>query len=189
MNAKDSADQPIVLTGFMATGKTTVGRILARRLGFDFVDTDAVIEDRHGPIAQIFAEQGEATFRRIEREVAAELASRTRTVIATGGRMMLDPHNVASLGHHGRVYCLWAEAEQIVARLRADPSAMERPMLAGSDPDQRMRDLLAERAPGYGQFAQVPTSGRSPEEIADELARLVRSQPASAAALVPGCEL
>jgi shikimate kinase len=169
-------DRPIVLTGFMATGKTTVGRILADRLGFDFVDTDAVIEQRHGPIPRIFAEQGEPAFRRIEREVAAELAGRRRLVIATGGRLMLDPHNVATLGADGQVFCLRAGAPAIVARLRADATAVEeRPMLAGDDPEQRVRDLLAERAKGYGRFFQVPTDDRSPEEIAAQLLALVTS--------------
>jgi shikimate kinase len=83
----------VVLTGFMGTGKTTVGRLLAERLGYGFVDTDALIVARHGPIAEIFAGRGEGEFRRLEAEVAAELADRTGLVIATGGRMLLDHGN------------------------------------------------------------------------------------------------
>ncbi|MCY4663604.1 MAG: hypothetical protein OXC00_02945, partial [Acidimicrobiaceae bacterium] len=75
----------VVLTGFMGTGKTTVGRILAEHLGFDFVDTDAVIESRAGPIPEIFERAGEPGFRELERSVARELAGRTGLVIATGG--------------------------------------------------------------------------------------------------------
>ena len=153
----------VVLTGFMATGKTTVGRALARRLGYDFVDTDAVIEERHGPIPAIFAQHGEAAFRRIEREVAAELAGRPGLVIATGGRLMLDPANVATLGASAVVVCLQAGAEAIVARLRADATGVEdRPMLAGDDPERRVRELLAERADGYGRFPQVANRGPHP---------------------------
>jgi shikimate kinase len=173
MSAADPDDRSIVLTGFMATGKTTVGRILAERLGFEFVDTDALIEQQHGPIPRIFAEQGERVFRRIEREVAAGLAGRRRLVIATGGRLMLDPRNVATLGQSTRVFCLQASPEAIVARLRADATAVEdRPMLAGDDPEQRVRLLLAERSTGYRRFPQIATEGRPPAEIADELATL-----------------
>ncbi|MGH9134897.1 MAG: shikimate kinase, partial [Ilumatobacteraceae bacterium] len=106
MTASDSRN--IVLTGFMGTGKTTVGRLLAEQLGFEFVDTDQVIEQRHGAIAEVFRVMGEDAFRRIERELAAELADRERLVISTGGRMMLDPQNVASLSRNGRVFCLVA---------------------------------------------------------------------------------
>jgi len=165
----------VVLTGFMATGKTTVGRALAERLGYRFVDTDAVIVERHGPIPRIFAEQGEEAFRRIEREVAAELAGQPGLVVATGGRLMLDPANIATLGAPPAVVvCLQASAEAIVARLRADATGVEdRPMLAGDDPERRVRDLLAERAQGYGRFPPVATEGRTPAEIAAEIATLV----------------
>lgn len=173
-----SPGRSIVLTGFMATGKTTVGRLLAERLGYAFVDTDAVIVERHGPIPQIFATQGEDAFRRIEREVAAELAGQGGLVIATGGRLMLDEANVATLGASARVFCLQAGAEAIVARLRADTTAIaDRPMLAGDDPEQRVRDLLAERAAGYGRFAPVATEGRTPAGIAAEIAALVSVGP------------
>ncbi len=80
----------VVLTGFMATGKTTVGRLLAERLGYEFVDTDQLIEQRHGPIPAIFRESGEGEFRRLERSVADELAARRQLVISTGGRLLLD---------------------------------------------------------------------------------------------------
>ena len=120
MNASDSRN--IVLTGFMGTGKTTVGRLLAEQLGYEFVDTDRVIEERHGPIGDLFRSAGEAAFRHIERELASELADRERLVIATGGRMMLDPHNVASLSRNGRVFCLVATPDEIFDRVVNDPS-------------------------------------------------------------------
>lgn len=169
------ASSNIVLTGFMGTGKTTVGRLLAAELGFDFVDTDTVIEDRHGPIAAIFAEQGEAVFRALERELAAELAERSKLVVATGGRMMLDPDNVASLGGGSHVFCLVADADEIHRRVTADAVRVERPLLAGPDPRTRIDELLTERRDGYRRFTQVVTDGRSPEMIAAEIAALVRS--------------
>ncbi len=161
----------------MGTGKTTVGRLLAERLGFDFVDTDAIIEDRHGPIEVIFAEQGEAAFRTIEQQVADELADREQLVIATGGRMMLDDANVASLSRNGRVFCLVTTADDILERVTADRARVERPLLAVADPGQRVAELLEERAPAYRRFAQVSTLGRPPTDIADELAALATTTP------------
>ncbi len=166
----------IVLTGFMGTGKTTVGRILADGLGFGFVDTDAVIEQRHGPIPVIFRDQGEAAFRAIERDLAAELSGRSNLVIATGGRMMLDPANVAALTGNGRVFCLTATPEEIHDRVVADPSAIERPLLAVADPRRRIVELLAERGPLYRRFPQIVTDGRSPDDIAAELTTLISSE-------------
>jgi protocatechuate 4,5-dioxygenase alpha subunit len=171
----------IVLTGFMGTGKSTVGRLLSERLGFDHVDTDTLIEERHGPIEAIFQEQGEEAFRIIERGVASELADRARLVVSTGGGLMLDPANQATLGRAGRVFCLVAEPEEILARVTADAARVERPLLAAVDSGSRIRELLAKRADGYRQFTQIPTDGRSPGEIAAELAELLVSTAAPSA--------
>lgn len=159
----------VVLTGFMGTGKTTVGLLLAELLGFAFVDTDEEIERRHGPIPTIFSEAGESCFRQMERDLAAELALAERHVIATGGRFLLDPANEATLCQTGQIFCLTATAEEVMARVVNNPAADERPLLAGADPFQRIVDLLRERADAYGKFTQIDTSGRRPREIADEL--------------------
>lgn len=161
----------VVLTGFMATGKTTVGRVLAERLGYELVDTDTLIEDRHGPIPQIFVEYGEDEFRRMEREVAAELSDQERLVISTGGRMMVDPVNVAALAGSGDVFCLTASVDTIVDRLQA-AGTDTRPMLAGHDLRARVTDLLAARAAAYAAFTQVATDGLTPEQIADAIVSL-----------------
>lgn len=168
------AKQNLVLTGFMATGKSTVGRLVAQRLGWEFVDTDAVIEERHGPIPDIFAEQGEDAFRDLERQVAAELARRSHLVISTGGRMLLDPVNAEALSSTGTVVCLTATAEEILARVTEQQArdGVERPML-GDDPAGRIGVLMAERADGYGRYRQLSTSGRPPEDVVDELLDLV----------------
>ncbi len=203
------AERNLVLTGFMGTGKTTVGRILAERLGCGFVDTDEVIESRAGPIPGIFERDGEEAFREMERSVARELAGRTGLVIATGGRMMLDGECAACLEPGADVICLTASADTIIERIgdtslrgradrRANPvhtgeavarAARERseqeretprsdatgrhlsalplrPLLAGPDVSERVRELLAGRAEGYGRFASVDTEGRSAEEVA-----------------------
>ena len=158
----------VVLTGFMGTGKTTVGLVLANLLDFAFVDTDQIIEADHGPIPVIFAEQGEAAFRAIEQHVAANLANRSGTVIATGGRLMLDPINASELGRTGRVFCLTAPVEVILERVLGDGTA-HRPLLDGDDAAGRITTLLAERAEAYAAFDSVDTNGRSPEAIAREI--------------------
>lgn len=160
----------IVLTGFMGTGKSTVGRLVAERLGRRFVDTDALIEARHGPIPELFAEHGEAHFRQLERDVASELAEVSGLVVSTGGRTMLDPANQATLGSTGVVVCLAASVEALVDRLRHE--AEHRPLLRAGDPTERIAALLADRAADYERFPQVPTDGRTPDEVADAVIAL-----------------
>lgn len=167
------ADRNVVLTGFMGTGKTTIGRALAAQLGYEFVDTDDVIEARHGPIPAIFAEHGEGTFRRYEREVAEELAGRHGLVIATGGRMMIDAVNAEHLSGTGEVFCLVATIDTILDRVAPEGDAGPRPMLDGDDVRGTIERLLAERAPVYATFRAVETDGRAPDDIAAEIAALV----------------
>ena len=165
-----AAGRNVVLTGFMGTGKTTVGRILANRLGWGFVDTDEVIESRAGPIPAIFEREGEPGFREMERSVARELAGRAGLVIATGGRMMLDPECAACLEPEADVLCLTADTDTIIERIG---DTAQRPLLAGPDASERVRELLDERAEGYGRFSAVDTEARSPEQVADAvMARL-----------------
>lgn len=174
-------DQNVVLTGFMGTGKTTTGRRLARRLGFDFVDTDEVIVDRHGDIAELFATHGEARFRAIERDVAAEVAARRRHVVATGGRLMVDRDNELTLGASGRVVCLWATPDQILDRIRHSRAGVRRPLLEVDDPLAEIRSLLAERAPAYGRFPRLITGGLSPADTATEVETVISTPPRAVA--------
>ncbi|HEY6167063.1 MAG TPA: shikimate kinase [Verrucomicrobiae bacterium] len=139
----------LALIGFMGTGKSSVGRLVAEQLHFTFLDTDELIQSRTGKsINDIFAQQGEATFRELECQVVAELASHTKTVIATGGGLPVDPANLASLKTHALVVCLWASPEKIWECVRGQS---HRPLLNDPDPQGKIRSLLAVREPFYRQ--------------------------------------
>lgn len=170
-------ERNVVLTGFMGTGKSTVGRRLAAILEREWIDTDRVVEERYGPISEIFARGGEAAFRRIERVIAAEASLRTGRVISTGGRMLLDDDNVRALSKTGRLFCLTVDVETLTTRLLRSPTP--RPLLAGPAPEERIRSLLAERAPGYRRFAQIDGTDQSPDAVAATLAELVESPTAT----------
>ncbi len=157
----------VVLTGFMGTGKSTVGRLLAERLRCVFVDTDELIVARDGrAIAEIFREDGQAAFRAWERRVAQELGQQDNLVIATGGRMMLDEVNAAALGRSGRVFCLTAAPETIIVRQEGD---VRRPLLNVPDPAAKIRELLEKRAEAYGRFPQIDTEGKTVVQVAEEI--------------------
>ena len=159
----------IILTGFMGTGKSSVGRLLAERLGYTFIDTDEVIETRCGrAVHEIFRDQGEAAFREMEAALACELGAAEKQVIATGGRLMLDAANAAALSRNGRVFSLWATPEEIVERVTKDTIAV-RPLLAGSAPEVRIRALYEERRMGYARFTPVKTSGKTIAEVVQVL--------------------
>ncbi len=151
----------------MGTGKSTVGRALAesRRLGF--VDTDAMIVQRNGPISEIFANRGEEVFREMEHSAAIELAQLTGVVIATGGRTLLDERNADALATTGNIFCLTATVDTLTDRLLGHAERSKRPLLDCEDPRQRIEDLLSERAEGYAQFTQIDTTSRTVEQIVE----------------------
>lgn len=162
----------IVLTGFMGTGKSTIGRLLASQTAREFLDTDELIEEKTGrSIADIFTIDGEKAFRLMEREVARDLAGRENLVIATGGRFMIDPLNAQLLGQNSIIICLSAEPNEILDRLSAD--TLRRPLLEVPDPALQIKQLLDERSEAYGQFQQVTTSGKNPQSITSEIIELI----------------
>lgn len=174
--AQSVVDRNLVLTGFMGTGKTTIGKMVAYELGWDFVDSDALIVKRFGPVEEIFDSHGEDHFRELERNVAVELAAGSRQVIATGGALVLDPQSAAVLNATGRTFCLVARPETIFKRL-GQGSGKKRPLLAGGDPEGRIRQLLADRSEGYGAFPQFSTETSTMANIASGLADLVATEP------------
>ena len=153
------------LAGFMGTGKTVVGRLLARRLDLPFYDTDALIEARAGmSVAAIFAGQGEAAFRALEREALREVTRAALAVVATGGGAIVDPANRAQLRAWGTLVCLEATPEAILARVG---DRVDRPLLAGPDRLEGITRLLEERAAAYADVdLRVDTTARTPAEVA-----------------------
>jgi 3-dehydroquinate synthase len=161
----------------MGTGKTTVGRLLAKKLGYEFVDTDELIQERLGlSIEEVFLQHGEAAFRQMEAEVALELGNRAGVVVSTGGRLMLDPVNVSALSRFGRVFCLVATPDEILSRLEED-KAHPRPLLQVPDPEERIVELLQEREQGYARFPQVATNDKRPSDIIGDLISLITEDP------------
>jgi shikimate kinase len=157
----------IALTGFMGTGKSTVGRMIAEQLRFQFVDTDELIEQRAGKtIAAIFAGEGEAAFRQLERAVVLDLGAHRNTIISTGGGLGANEENIASLKQHSLVVCLWASPEKIWERVRHQS---HRPLLREADPMARIRQLLEAREPFYKQAdVLLNTEVRSLREVATQ---------------------
>jgi shikimate kinase / 3-dehydroquinate synthase len=157
----------IILTGFMGTGKTSVGTALAKELGWEFVDTDDSIEELESmTVPEIFAKCGEARFRALEREFCEQLSARKGLVVATGGGMPINPANRKLLNAVGLVINLRCDLDEILKRIGESES---RPMLV-SDPVQQARDLLRDREPAYASFPfQVNTTGLT---ISDVVARI-----------------
>jgi shikimate kinase len=158
----------IALIGFMGTGKTSVGRVVADALGFEFLDTDELIQSRTGrTIADIFAKEGEPAFRALERQVVQELSTQAKTVISTGGGLPTNAENLAALKSFALVVCLWASPEKIWERVRHQS---HRPLLHDADPQQKIRDLLAVRAPFYREAdVLVNTDLRAAREVAQQI--------------------
>lgn len=162
-----SDERNIILTGFMGTGKSTVGPLIAQRLNRIFYDMDVAIEHRTGlTIPRIFAEHSEPFFRAIERGLCHELALQKNLVIATGGGALLDEDSRQVMMKTGFVVCLVATPESIQARLQGSD---ERP-LAG-----RWRELLAERQPIYDTFPhKLDTTDKTPAQSVEEVIAIWR---------------
>lgn len=159
----------VYLIGPMGAGKTAVGRQLAKQLHLTFHDSDAEVERRTGvDIPYIFEREGEAGFREREREVIDALTQLDGVVIATGGGAILHPDNRAHLASRGQVVYLKTSVEQQLERTK---HGRQRPLLYTDDPEQRLRELMAQRAPLYESIAEitVETDGRHVRAVADEI--------------------
>ncbi|MSQ06976.1 MAG: shikimate kinase [Dehalococcoidia bacterium] len=181
--------QNIILVGFMGSGKSRVGRELARSTGWPLVDTDAEAQRRAGkPIHRIFAEDGEAAFRALERQVVAQACQESGQIIAMGGGAFLDPEGRRLMLERGLVFCLSARPETLLRRVAgglAAPAsrgagdggslAESRPLLAGPPAERlaRIQALLAQRAEVYAQAHHtVETDHLAPEQTAQRVLEL-----------------
>ena len=167
-------DRPtrVVLVGFMGSGKSSIGRLVARRLGYRFEDMDRRIEERTGrTIVDIFRDDGEEAFREMEREEAQALTSLPRRVVATGGGAFTRPATRALLQEGALTVWLRCDLERILARIPADGS---RPLAANRD---IMPALLAEREPSYRMAdVAVDASAGAPREVADRIVGLLEGR-------------
>lgn len=163
----------LVLVGVMGAGKSTVGRILAERFQRPFVDTDERVERAaRMPVGELFARYGERHFRALEAEQIRHAAALRGQVLAVGGGALLDPGNVTQLRGTGDLVLLDAEPVELAARIAAEDEGMSRPLLAGaSNPEEVLAELRLRRDAVYVAAAShsVDTTGRTPEEVADEV--------------------
>lgn len=159
----------LVLIGYMGAGKTTVGRAVAKKLGYEFIDTDAYIEKQEGmPIPEIFSEKGEAYFRALETSVITKLCEKSGCVIATGGGLPLRKENQTILKQLGTVYYLMADTKTIYNRVK---HSKNRPLLQCDNPYERIQAMMEERGPVYLQacHVRIRTDHVKLEEVMDAI--------------------
>ena len=178
----------ISLTGFMFTGKSSVGRTLASKLGIEFVDLDERIVLEAGcTIPEIFDSGGEAEFRDLEHRVLSKVITFPGKVFSTGGGVVLDPRNRELLLRHSCVVWLTASPQTVLERFERS-KGKPRPLLQVENPAARIRELLAGREKYYGECdLRVPTDGRGVRQVGDEIVSLLKNRP-EATGEAGGCE-
>ncbi len=163
----------LVLIGYRCTGKTTIGRLLAEKLGWPLVDTDTLIQQRAGrSIKEIVAEGGWPEFRRIEREVIADVAAGDRQIVSAGGGAVLDDANTLALRTGGKVVLLTAAPETIWERMKADPKTpAERPDLTDDGGIAEIGNVLQQRREKYDAAShyRIQTDRFGPDEAAGRI--------------------
>ena len=165
----------IILVGFMASGKSSVGRALSRRCGWPRVDADDEIVSRAGkPVADIFRDSGEDAFRELERTVISDLCQKSGRIIAAGGGSFIDEESRRSMLEGGTVFYLSTRPETIHRRVTGgNPNAPARPLLGRGNPLERIKELLAERAPAYSQaHYTIETDQLSPGQVAEAILKI-----------------
>lgn len=164
----------LVLCGMMGSGKTTVGKLLAKALAWEWVDTDECIVSRYGNISDIFAQKGASYFREKETEIVKTLTQKDRLVISTGGGIVLREENISLLKEDGIVLYLRAQKQTLVGRLQGDKT---RPLLQSEEPlDCKIERLLQERGVLYEGASDsiVDVDGKTPTEIVEEILACVK---------------
>ena len=173
--------RPLFLIGPRGSGKTTIGRILASRLNYGFIDLDqTLVEALQATVADIVDKEGWEGFRDREaahlREMLERIENTPEMVVATGGGVVLRPENRSLLARNGKVFWLDAPAAQLLARLATNPLSSQRPSLTGKDPLTEMMEVLAEREPLYSACAHHKIDAASePETVCRQIIQLIRS--------------
>jgi len=165
----------IALIGFMGTGKTVVGRLLAEKLGKEFIELDALIEKKAGKsIPEIFRQDGEIRFRELEIDTAREVADKENAVIACGGGIVLNKINIDRLKRTCAIVCLTASPAVILKRTSGDKDG--RPLLAVTERALQIKELMKFRRPFYERAAEITinTSGMSPDSVAGRIIEILR---------------
>ncbi len=172
--ANGDMPQRVLLVGFMASGKSSAGKELASRLGWGFEDFDTVIAARAGKsVSQIFAEDGEAEFRRLESHVAEELLARSDTVLASGGGWPAQPDAWKMVTED--TMSVWLKVSPSVAVHRASEQGVTRPLLDGENMTERAAALLLSREALYRRARYAVDSEQyGPRELADEIVKLMK---------------
>jgi len=167
------SERPVILTGFMGSGKSTVGRLLANELSCPLVDLDTVIVDGTGrSINEIFAQDGEAGFRVLESKYLQRTLQMGSAVIATGGGAVISAENRSLMRSSGIVVNLMVSLPQVLQRLQG---ATNRPLFSGDDVEKRVKSLMEERKQFYTDAdIRIDTDGKSVEDVAAEILRFVK---------------
>jgi shikimate kinase len=170
-------DTNLYLVGFMGTGKSTVGRQVARQMNFEYIDSDHEIERLQGkPVSQIFAEQGETKFRALEREFIEHGHPAKKCIVSCGGGLVVPSGMLELLRRRGVVICLHAPIETILKRTL---HSTHRPLLRVEDPAQRLRELYAQREEIYRRTGTMVLTDKRPlREIATHVLRVYRQEAA-----------
>lgn len=166
----------VALIGFMGTGKTVIGKQLAKRLDKKFIDTDSLIENQAGKsIPLLFAEEGELRFRELEIRVIKQVSGLKDVVIACGGGIVLNKINIDYLQRNALITLLKASPETILERVESDGE--ERPLLHTSNKLKKIKELLSYRKPFYERAAEltIETSFNSVDDVVDEIIRKINS--------------
>ncbi len=168
----------IVLVGFMGTGKTSVGKLLAQKAGMKYISTDEVIEDKERrSINDIFKKNGEPYFRRVEKEIVKKVSELDRFIIDAGGGAVLDEENVQNLKRNGRIICLEAGTDVILERTKR---YRHRPLLNTDSPRAKVEELLKARAPFYAKAdVSIDTTALTVEQVAEKIKKVIDEGAAS----------
>lgn len=176
MSERSKQSQPnLYLVGFMGTGKSSIGRAVAKKLGYSFIDSDYAIEYLEGrSIREIFDSEGEAAFREMERRFVEDGHASERCVVSCGGGLIAQPGMLERVRAKGPVVCLLASPETILERVKR---SKKRPLLNVDDPLARIRELLSEREPIYKKAGtEILTDGRTISDNAAHVYRVYRSE-------------